>query len=913
MSRRHFLIIILLGLPALATIGLRLRLFPPPHDNTIVVTIERASSFAEQIEREITIPLEDQIAILDGISSIRSHSTRGRSSIEVYFDPLVTPQLGYIRVREAVERVEHLLPGDAARPRIEHRTPDDRPLFIVALTATSGLDFGEVGRAFGAIEGSGRVAIGGDTKPELVIEVAPRTLAGAGVPIETIVRALQSDAVRGGFGPPQGQVFTLGNDYRDSDYIRGLGIGGLELGQVATIGERMSQPDTISRVNAQRRVVLSIYPTDDTHPVRLCRRLRRHAARYQSAEILYDYGRQIERTLGRGLLALLVAIAAATPGLKWLQQVSLPHLLLLLLAAGLGAAAATRLAAFDLLALLGLVASLSLVLDLYLRPDNMLFPDPRARIVPATLFHTALLGGLVGLMLLMPSARAVWVAVLLPALGAILAAAAIGLIYQRGKVSSPGVLTTPAHTQPPAYSFVPALPRRRIRLLLAIGAMAALVGMAQVEVRPFDADDTRAIFFRAIFRAGFGATLEATRPLEEALTELGGVRFVSALHNNGTVRFYVALARRSAVSAARRLIHQHTGRIPEAFVLFAEAGERARRLQVTLRGDDVLQLRGVATELGAALAALDGVEDVIADFAATEPALALRIDLQRLGSISPRRVHSALYWTLARPIAAKRHTPDGEGDIRVVVPHQQRATLQDIVHLPIVASDGTRSEIGSLVRVAEQPQVDSVRRIDRRRSVTLTIRANRATDIDRLRNQVENQIEAQIEAQIENNIATLGTGTDGAAELDFVVEAPKSDRTTAQLASRLMLPAIAVLIGWSLLLVRLNDQRLTLHTLAVALCAALPAILFFVFMPISVSALVGLLSAIVGLFWTLPQWLHGFDRGCAQRSIVIYLLWMIPLAAIDVPLLAPFALTALSVRLTALLLVRMMGNCYHKT
>ena len=872
MRRRQFLIAILLGLLALAAVGLRLRLAPPMRDNTILVTIERAGSFAEQLEREITIPLEDRIAILDGVSAIHSLSTRGRSSIEVRFDPLVTPQLAYIRVREAVERIEHLLPRDARRPSIERRSAEDRPLFIVALALDSRLDFAEIGRRFGAVEGSGRVTLGGDTRSELVVQVVPPTLTSAGIPIERLAQALQDDAAIGGFGPPQGAAFTIGSDYRDADYLRSLDIAGVELGQLAGVEERTSQPETISRVNGVRRVVLSVYPTDSTHPVRLCNQLRRLAADYRSAEVLYDYGRQIERTLGRAVLALLVAIAMVTIGLKWLYAIPLRGFLFPALSAVLAACAATRPAGgLDLVSLLGLVAALSLTLDLCLVPALRARPDCGA------LFHAALLCGSASLVLLAPPFRSLWIALLTPALAASVATSIT-------MVLGPHIA---AHTRPQrpdrrAHAGRGAWPTT---LLLIVGSAAALWGLARIELRPFYPEDRQAHFFRLIFRTGVPSEeiIAATRPLEEALTRLSGVRFVSALHSREVVRFYVALNRQAVAGKLGRLVYEQARLIPEAFVLFADDARRAERLQLTLRGDDPLQLRRVAAELGRKVADLDGVQEIISDFATADSAIALNLDLQRLGAISPGRVHSTLYWALAQPVAAKRHTPQGESDIRIVVDRPSKPTLQDILRLPIVDPTGEQSEIGSLVSVGERPRLDTIRRTDRRRSVMLTIVAD-----------IGHRLPAQIEALIQE------TRAGSAADLELVLRLP-SDRLAdgGRLLRRILLPMIASLIGWALLLLRFDDHILALRTLAIALSAALPAILFHSLMPISLSGLTGLLTAMVGALGSVPQALRtpAVERPSELRAGIGYLLWMLPLAAIDAPLFAPFVLHAMSVRI----------------
>ena len=893
MRRRQFLIAILLGLLGLAASGLRLRLAPVRQDNSILVTIDRAGGFAEQIEREITIPLEDQIAGLDGVSALHSLSRRGRASIEVRFDPLVSAQLAYIRVREAVERIEHLLPSDARRPRIERRLPDERPLFIIALAADSRLDFAEVGRRFGALEGSGRIAISGDSLPELVVQVAPSRLAASGVAIERLVQALQSDAAVGGFGHRQGVPFTLGSDERDASYLGRLDVDGVELGRLATVGERMAQPETISRVNGLRRVVLSVYPTDDTHPLRLCRQLRHLATDYPSAEVLYDYGRRIERSFGRAGLALLIAIVTAALGLKLFYALPLTSSLLPAVAALLAVCAAARRGDINLVSLLALAATLTLFFGR--------LSDRRACRIRGALFQPALLCGFVALTLVSSSFRELWDALLYPALAASSALSLTMLLLwwgigrTRGSMEG-GIRIWPKRGVKQVGAVVPGA--WAIALLIA-GSAVALAGLALIEPRPFHPDDRRAHFFRVIFDTGVADDEidAAVRPLEEAIERLVGVRFVSALYEHGQVRFYVALERRSAAGPLRRLVSQQVRLIPEAFVLFADEADSANRLLLTLRGDDLLQLRRTAVELGHRIAALDGVGEVISDFAALDSALALNIDLERLGTISPGRVYSALYWALDQPVAAKRRGAHRENDIRVVVDRLSKPTPQDVMRLPIVAASGEQSRIGSVVSIGERPRVEAIRRSDRRRSVMLTIAAHRA---DRVRPQIKALImEARrVSAGQELTLHLPSGRSDGRSD----------DRPVALALRRALLPIIAAIISWALLALRHDDCMDALTTIAIVLCAALPSILSHLLLPISLPGLVGLLTALVGGLDSPPDILGSSagglpiegptDRAINWTSAIGYLLWLIPLATIDLQLFMPFVLHLISVRAT---------------
>ncbi|MCF6334668.1 MAG: efflux RND transporter permease subunit, partial [Spirochaetales bacterium] len=86
----------------------------------------------EEIERTITIPLEDAVSILGGINEISSVSEINKSRINIKLTPSTDYKSFFLDLRDIVETFYRQLPDTVQRPEIFSSNLSNRPLLVVA-------------------------------------------------------------------------------------------------------------------------------------------------------------------------------------------------------------------------------------------------------------------------------------------------------------------------------------------------------------------------------------------------------------------------------------------------------------------------------------------------------------------------------------------------------------------------------------------------------------------------------------------------------------------------------------------------------------------------------------------------------------------------------------------------------------
>ncbi len=237
---------------AVATIGalaaklLPLEQFPDITFPFMGVTIPYPGSTPEEIEEEITRPVEDALATLPGIREIRSRSESDQSSFEIEFDWGTDVDAAGFEVRTKLDAIRHDLPEAANRILMFTASSADQAILTIRLSADSDLSsqYELLERALKKpierIDGVARVELAGVEPREVRVLVSADRAAAHRYDLRDLVRRLQ----RANFSVSAGQLTDRGQRFqvrpigelRSLDEIRNLVIGpDLRLGDIADV------------------------------------------------------------------------------------------------------------------------------------------------------------------------------------------------------------------------------------------------------------------------------------------------------------------------------------------------------------------------------------------------------------------------------------------------------------------------------------------------------------------------------------------------------------------------------------------------------------------------------------------------------------------------------------------------------
>src|SRR5690606_38667015 len=127
------LIIVLVGL--ISYQRLTVREYPAIDEPVVsVVTVYKGAS-PEVVESQVTKPLEDQLAGIEGVDVMTSRSRSERSLINIKFNLSRDPDAAAAEVRDKVSRAPRFLPDEVDGPIIGEVEADSQPIIYIAVEA----------------------------------------------------------------------------------------------------------------------------------------------------------------------------------------------------------------------------------------------------------------------------------------------------------------------------------------------------------------------------------------------------------------------------------------------------------------------------------------------------------------------------------------------------------------------------------------------------------------------------------------------------------------------------------------------------------------------------------------------------------------------------------------------------------
>jgi multidrug efflux pump subunit AcrB len=261
-----------------------------------VVKIMHYGVDSAEMERTVTIPLEDALSAISGVMSVQSSAENNQSRVFVRFKPGGRGR--YEAVRDAAQRVYETLPPSAQRPEILSSNNSRVPVWSAAVfgkaSSSSGetsfvetsfgeVNFGEdenlltaqmlekiVKPRFESLEGAGEVLISGAGLKEIVINLDQEKLFTIGLHPSAVAEALAlNDSIFSGGTAALGNreiIITVDGRYGPSldKALVPLGNGKfIELADIAVISEQEREPDILSRLNGRKTAGIAIMGRHD--------------------------------------------------------------------------------------------------------------------------------------------------------------------------------------------------------------------------------------------------------------------------------------------------------------------------------------------------------------------------------------------------------------------------------------------------------------------------------------------------------------------------------------------------------------------------------------------------------------------------------------------------------------------------
>jgi HAE1 family hydrophobic/amphiphilic exporter-1 len=269
-------------------------LMPEMSYPTLTVRTEYPGAAPEEVENDVTRPLEESLGVIGGLRRISSVSRAGLSDVVLEFSWDTTMSNA---IQDTLEKLDLVfLPDQAERPLILRFDPSLDPVMELSLSGTGKLFEGEGGlrrlrriaelqvkRAIEPIKGVAAVRVRGGLEEEIEIRINRDNLRRTDTSIATVVRRLKEENVNvaGGTlteGRIEYMVRTL-NEYSSLDQIANtiIEMRGDRAIRIRDLGEVLwshAERRITTRTEGAESVQIEIFKEADANIVALAERVR---------------------------------------------------------------------------------------------------------------------------------------------------------------------------------------------------------------------------------------------------------------------------------------------------------------------------------------------------------------------------------------------------------------------------------------------------------------------------------------------------------------------------------------------------------------------------------------------------------------------------------------------------------------
>jgi len=324
------LIIVLIG--AISYTRLTVREYPRIDEPVVSVSTTYRGASPEVIESQVTKPLEDQLAGIEGVDVMTSRSRSERSFINVKFHLSRDPDAAAAEVRDKVSRARRFLPDEIDEPIIAKVEADAQPVVFIAvetagLSAVDASDYINryIKTRLSVLPGAAEVRVFGERLPAMRINVDREKLAAYNLTVQDVETALRSQNVE----IPAGRIESRAREFSvvaSTDLqtvaqfnqivvatVRGYPVRLQDLAYVAVgpNAERIS-----ARFNGQTSLSIGVTRQSTANPLDLSRAVRQEIDRLNQTlpagmalTVAYDTSVFIERSIASVYTTIGEAVA----------------------------------------------------------------------------------------------------------------------------------------------------------------------------------------------------------------------------------------------------------------------------------------------------------------------------------------------------------------------------------------------------------------------------------------------------------------------------------------------------------------------------------------------------------------------------------------------------------------------------
>lgn len=274
-----FVMVVLLGLVATTRLGVEL--LPNFEVPVLAVSTAYPGATPDQVDREVSRPIEDAVSTLGGVVDINTTSVSNQSAVVITFADKTNIDSAANSVSQAVAAIRAALPDGANAPVVQKFDPNATPILTLALLGGSARPADVTAFAedtlvprLERVPGVADVSVSGGPERQIQVLLDPAQLQAYNLAPARVTGAIGASAL----DLPAGSLTQGGNTVGFSTRNTPTSLGdvgrivvdpasGLRVADVASVRDTSARATSYARVNGQPAVLLSVRKASGTNSV----------------------------------------------------------------------------------------------------------------------------------------------------------------------------------------------------------------------------------------------------------------------------------------------------------------------------------------------------------------------------------------------------------------------------------------------------------------------------------------------------------------------------------------------------------------------------------------------------------------------------------------------------------------------
>ncbi len=278
---------LLLGI--LTIFNLPTRLFPDVDRPSLVVRVKYQGAPLLAIENSITMPLEEELGALNGLTKLRSKTTSNGVDLFLYFDWGMKVESLKLSTREKIDLLRYQLPPDCQITVDNNDTSTDPNIIIHAISSNKQLahDLNRliVNKAKPALEKIPTVAkvkLSGLSREKYILNLNPQKLQLFSVAPSDIIKQIQKENIQAHLGaikdPKRNIPLTFKQPLNSINDLEKITIptkrGEVPLVEIGKFAFAITHEKSISSYQTQNSIEIQIYKTSKANSLELSKQVK---------------------------------------------------------------------------------------------------------------------------------------------------------------------------------------------------------------------------------------------------------------------------------------------------------------------------------------------------------------------------------------------------------------------------------------------------------------------------------------------------------------------------------------------------------------------------------------------------------------------------------------------------------------